>query len=453
MHNFLEYALVHSKALIGTVAIFVVFYLFGPFRYLILRRQLRIEGVSENPHTSTIVMLIHGTYARNARWTRSSGLFASRLKDRLPDSSIYRLLWSGDNSHSQRVRAAIAIKQWIKTQPHGTVYLIGHSHGGLIAALAATYANDKRVKVITLSTPFINITPRYASFVPRFGPRENKDNEKRLVLGLIINSIVLSLLFFPTTGLALILIAMAVSFTVFFWFTFSENSYMKFAIKFDEFIDLISSSIERRSEEIYRTSKIRLRREQLHIVRAAGDEATGFLIIGQMVTWLTYALCRPLGILILKTLQIEAACTNILDRTTVKITKKIRPFFIFFGLTMIAILILQISNPQVLQIFIILAFAIPLVAISFLTLHPITTLTEPPIILTSWAIAFLACLPFSVELAVSSIIISVTVESAPMGEWRLITLPNDGAFLAHSRLYDSDLVIDLIHEIHKSRDH
>jgi hypothetical protein len=57
------------------------------------------------------VVLVHGTFARGAPWTRpsSSGL-CHQIRKRLGDETSFDAFeWSGDNRHAARLDAAIAL--------------------------------------------------------------------------------------------------------------------------------------------------------------------------------------------------------------------------------------------------------------------------------------------------------------------------------------------------------
>jgi pimeloyl-ACP methyl ester carboxylesterase len=161
-------------------------YFFGPARRLFLRRHAEITG-AETGYSSTAVVLIHGTFATDAKWTQEDHLLVKRLRTQLGPCSIYRLRWSGDNYHSVRCDAVQRLCEWIAEQRGDTkILLIGHSHGGGIAAVAAARAQRAGLKIVTLSTPFINSAQRHASFLRRGRTVASIDDEFALQLGAVL---------------------------------------------------------------------------------------------------------------------------------------------------------------------------------------------------------------------------------------------------------------------------
>lgn len=106
------------------------------------------------------VFVIPGTFSSNSKW----GLkfddqvnFLSELKRGLGKTCrCHYHLWSGKNQHADRVLAARELAKKINAaDPECQVILIGHSHGGNIAMLAAEQTTRDIEAIICLSTPFI----------------------------------------------------------------------------------------------------------------------------------------------------------------------------------------------------------------------------------------------------------------------------------------------------------
>lgn len=92
----------------------------------------------------TVITLVHGTWARRARWTRPDSRLCSALREGLPHVLFERFIWSGSNSITSRESAARALAEQLRALvsrfPTANHYVIAHSHGGNIAmyALART---------------------------------------------------------------------------------------------------------------------------------------------------------------------------------------------------------------------------------------------------------------------------------------------------------------------------
>jgi hypothetical protein len=111
---------------------------------------------------TSVLTLVHGTWARNAAWTEADSPLGEALKRGLQnDVKIERFEWSGKNSHRARSQAGRTLEQHIlgfsKRYPGIDQFIIAHSHGGNVV-LYALRNPDVRKQIrgtICLSTPFI----------------------------------------------------------------------------------------------------------------------------------------------------------------------------------------------------------------------------------------------------------------------------------------------------------
>jgi hypothetical protein len=123
--------------------------------------------------TEYCITLIHGTFAKDAKWTKDDGTLASQLRIDLsigdPDASFsfYRFAWSGRNSVSERDKASNELRPFlyerIAMHPNAIQVVIGHSHGGsvLMYALREQSLAERIDRIVCLSTPFIQVTWRH----------------------------------------------------------------------------------------------------------------------------------------------------------------------------------------------------------------------------------------------------------------------------------------------------
>jgi pimeloyl-ACP methyl ester carboxylesterase len=110
-------------------------------------------------------ILIHGTFAQKADWTKSGAVIPQAIAVHCVHSSVYRFIWSGGNSNLARLKAARDLRYAIAgLLQKGTkrVHLVGHSHGGTVAMLSVrdreTAASTR--SIVCLGTPFLQIQPR-----------------------------------------------------------------------------------------------------------------------------------------------------------------------------------------------------------------------------------------------------------------------------------------------------
>ena len=110
----------------------------------------------------TIITLIHGTWARHAKWAKKDSPLVDAMESRIGgDVQIESFPWSGRNLHLVRRRAASNLQRRIRRisadNPGAKQFLIAHSHGGNVALYALTNPDVSGLvtRTICLSTPFI----------------------------------------------------------------------------------------------------------------------------------------------------------------------------------------------------------------------------------------------------------------------------------------------------------
>lgn len=137
------------------------------------RRRLALETIHQGEERRPIVVLIHGTWARRAGWTRTEAELPIALIER--GFTVLRLKWSGRNRHRDRYTAGLFLRQQLLTmRSEGDtrpIHLVGHSHGGNVAVYALNSSDQKLedITVATLATPFVGAErvswPRWASIM------------------------------------------------------------------------------------------------------------------------------------------------------------------------------------------------------------------------------------------------------------------------------------------------
>lgn len=114
-----------------------------------------------------VVTLVHGTFARNAAWTKPQSLLSTTLTSTFNGQILLEAFnWSGWNSPVSRFNAAQNLKkrllQLLVEHPQAKHFIIAHSHGGNVAleALRDRHVAEGMSGVICLSTPFMYVQPR-----------------------------------------------------------------------------------------------------------------------------------------------------------------------------------------------------------------------------------------------------------------------------------------------------
>jgi hypothetical protein len=118
-----------------------------------------------------VILLVHGTFAPNAPWTRPDSLLCQQLRTHLNDPDIRSIPWSGRNTFVARTQAGECIAEAVQSIPSDVpVAIICHSHGGSAVAYGAKAHPDafRGVRtVVCLATPFfgVSVRPGYQALV------------------------------------------------------------------------------------------------------------------------------------------------------------------------------------------------------------------------------------------------------------------------------------------------
>lgn len=111
--------------------------------------------------TQANIALVHGTFAREAAWTKPESMLAKQLLTvSNADVSLVAPEWSGRNRERDRWQAADSLKTQLAESNADLHVVMGHSHGGNIGAMALhdSAADDRSAStraLITLNTPFV----------------------------------------------------------------------------------------------------------------------------------------------------------------------------------------------------------------------------------------------------------------------------------------------------------
>ncbi len=111
------------------------------------------------------ITLVHGTFARNAEWVKPGSKLCKGISRELGDLVEFQkpIIWSGCNSVRHRQEAAHCLMDEVNKcksrHPEDLQLVIGHSHGGNVAAYALKNKNFASMLsgVAFLATPFVAV--------------------------------------------------------------------------------------------------------------------------------------------------------------------------------------------------------------------------------------------------------------------------------------------------------
>lgn len=112
----------------------------------------------------SVFILIHGTWGAECAWYVPKGDFFETLEQTVckKNSSVVSFRWSGGAGHEARLKAAHSLVKLIRTyHPSVAIYIIAHSHGGNVAALASHMLEEENNQhhiraLFTLGTPVMH---------------------------------------------------------------------------------------------------------------------------------------------------------------------------------------------------------------------------------------------------------------------------------------------------------
>ncbi|MEV4118711.1 hypothetical protein [Micromonospora sp. NPDC049645] len=342
-----------------------------------------------------VITLVHGTFARDAPWTRSDSALSTSL--RRAGCQVTQFAWSGRNSHRARSDAAQGLVEHLRRQladhPRARHWVIAHSHGGNVALhaadrLRAARGGASRVTTVALATPFLHARSRRITGWPLF----------IIVLfsALLVGSASVTAVAGPRSAAD---VALVVGGGVF--------AAILALCAVGAFLHRRSLRPGWRSRLIGAIHAPTARPDEVVVIRAAGDEASGLLAAGQFVGWLSAAATRLLTSLWFWTLLI--------------------------GLPQLAVVVSAVTGHGG-------RFAINLLLYGF---------TAPGLAMVAVVAAMAgSAVVFGIDGPFAGLVASCSAEAAPPGTATLVQLePRTSVTrsgLAHSSLYDDEQVIGYI---------
>jgi pimeloyl-ACP methyl ester carboxylesterase len=239
----------------------------------------------DDDRSGTIVVLVHGTFARSAEWTRPTSNLYRGLLDTIPGKqSITAFAWSGRNSPAARFNAALQLRAELHRlatkHPGWAIVVIGHSHGGTVA-LRAVDCDELRplAAVVCLSTPFLQAFPKN---LPK-GVLTQLRGALAGVLAIMLDPVLpsghfmhiprLVLPWIPyITGYAYVAIFMAIYLGVYSLLT-------AFSAKADKVASQVIHATELSPADVL-------------LLRVAGDEASSWISVFQVLSWISSKISR-----------------------------------------------------------------------------------------------------------------------------------------------------------------
>jgi hypothetical protein len=196
-------------------------------------------------------------------------------------------------------------------------------------------------------------------------------------------------------------------------------------------------------EQAVQNSLIRPAPASLLILRTPGDEASGALAAANLISWAITSVLRILGNAAAIVLTMEERARRLLSFLDARGILGLSIFLgAFCALVGLGFVISQIPVRYAyetglwtigicltaLPIFLLLILRVPYLVVA------------PALALLAAGLNFILALPFGIDLAARSPLVTVSAEPAPLGTWPITVSEAGRSFLAHSALYESALI-------------
>lgn len=447
---------------------------------LILGRPRKREGAADRARCAAtddagvglVVTLVHGTAGWCSSWLRERSRLRAHLESTFPGQIVFcRVPWSGLNSFKARRNGAASLRRKIHENasrwPAARQVVVAHSHGGSLSieALNDDDCSNKVDGLVCMATPFLTLT-RYR--LPLVAPSLQFLFDFAAVYAMAIIVYITLRLILPVSAYQDLAAFVA---SIYDWFlpkdlmsaSFGDHMVVILGMFVLPVIVVLSLAwLARRwatnceSVVVAALQDPRLEPDKVLILRQPGDEAAG-AIAG------LHAATFPLGLIIKLTSSLLAPVVAALQRA--KATRVGQHWAGWVGVAAassvsaaaLLIVVCAMSTTSA-EIGILACFAtldlIPLtVGIAMYALYALAGAALAVATLVALA-HFLSLIPaiFSVgpEMLFAGSRLKVTAEAAPIGAWRIVTIPMRALLvrerplfgdLWHSYLYESEAAI------------
>lgn len=120
-------------------------------------------------HAQSVFIIIHGTWSADSAWYMPKGDFFEALEQTVANknSAVVSFRWSGGAGHESRLKAAHNLVKLIRTyDPSVTLYVVAHSHGGNVVALASHMLEEEENNRHHIHVLFALGTPVMSNYLP-----------------------------------------------------------------------------------------------------------------------------------------------------------------------------------------------------------------------------------------------------------------------------------------------
>lgn len=399
---------------------------------------------------SSVVTLVHGTWAGRSEWTLEGSHFRTRLENQLGSIEFRRVQWSGRNWARDRLEAGeqlrAQLKETLSQRPDARHFIIAHSHGGNAVMYALQDAQLRRrvAGVVTLATPFLNV-----------GASQIAEESAGEALKLLVA-------FFG--GLAA-LVAFAILFLgagILFWRLRSPGmGYEIFAAIVELGLLFAFAALLHAPRAIGTAAGGRLLQRFTHlrealavdwhadlpvlIIRTTGDEASGVLSASQLLSWLIGRVAALIAWLAGRVgLPFKGGFVTPIMRRGKK-----NPSVPWRKMTIFVATALNFAWAHKYEPIVKADFAFPIWTLCLSFFFGLFSIVLVYWVL--WAVlhAVLAVLllfragalsVFGIDVAMASVVLDVTAEPTPPGPWRVFNVcaKGLGGGLAHSHIYNDE---------------
>lgn len=347
------------------------------------------------------VILIHGTWGANADWVQTNSLFRNLLLKKLGEHfQVFSFRWEGKNLHDVRISAVSKLVEFMEelrvNSKISFFHLVGHSHGGNIAigSLRNQSCYQRILSVTTLSTPFFVAQKRYLGV--KLAPFLEVTFLSAAVIFLLIVSCLVGPKYYLIPPYMLIVLASR------FITKSAANS--------------LAARITKSSIELQNNLSLNCDTQKLLVIRSPGDEANLILTSAQAISQAALFLWRNWA------MSHGNPETSLIGwrmfLSSYVILMQLIAFIVFKPLVMYAV---AQSKPTLTW-----GFGVPAEAVVIFCTSSMGILALPLsaliLFMTIYALINLCLLPFGIYAGLGCILIDVTVEQCPPGQFHFVQI-------------------------------
>jgi hypothetical protein len=352
------------------------------------------------------VTTVHGTYASKAIWPEPDSPLAKALQARLGARlKVIPLRWSGGNNPKERGKAAEQLQKHLlrlhEADEAATQFVIAHSHAGNVALYAMRDPDLQEIVsgVVCLATPFLIAAPRRIAHQ-----------------GMMVHLVFTAVLVGVTPALLLMHWLRDIQWGWATWLIATVATALSMSL-----VIWGLKGVDKGSQRLLKAMELpKLDSRKVLILRSAGDEASGVLVFFQFITWSAIRLYAKL-------LKMQAAFRRQAREWSkhpfLLIVATLVGFVLLMGV--VALMVYLKASMTMTLVVVLVTMAVFVLCPFFLIVRQlgmamfVFDLFVGGVLLGVIVLLSITLLPLGRQVALSNVLLDVTAETTPPGNWQI----------------------------------